>query len=103
MQRDGASASVTRASVSRTLRRLWTAGLVELEDVAGRTLTAEAERLQRRLADAVTAQPDVAYRAYLERLRRNGQRDRYGSATRYAASWRATARRVLISGCVRST
>jgi DNA-binding transcriptional ArsR family regulator len=93
VERPGASDSVTRASVSRTLRRLWRAGLVELADGDRKTLKAEAERLQH-LADAVDAQPDVAYRAYLERLRRNGQRDRYGSATRYAAAWRATARRI---------
>lgn len=41
VRRPGASAAVTRASVSRTLRRLWLAGLVELADDGRRTLTAE--------------------------------------------------------------
>jgi DNA-binding transcriptional ArsR family regulator len=56
VHRPGASAAVTRASVSRTLRRLWAAGLVELAARDRKTLTAEAERLQR-LSDAVHANP----------------------------------------------
>jgi hypothetical protein len=93
VQRPGASATVTRASVSRTLRRLWAAGLVELADRDRRTLTAEAARRQH-LCDVVQAHPEVAYRAYVARLRRDGQHDGYGSAARYAAGWRHVAQRM---------
>jgi hypothetical protein len=91
VRRPGVSAAVTRASVSRTLRRLWLAGLVELADDARRTLTAEADRLERSAA-VVHAQPEAAYRAYRERL--GAQHDVYGSASRYAACWHAAAGRL---------
>ena len=52
------------------------AGLVELADSDRQTLTGEAERLQH-LADVVTVSRSP-YRAYLDRVRRNGQRDCYG-------------------------
>jgi DNA-binding transcriptional ArsR family regulator len=93
VERPGASDSVTRASVSRTLRRLWRAGLVELADGDRKTLTAEADRLQH-LSDVVHAHPEAAYRAYQERRRAKGQRDGYGSAAQYAAAWRDAAQRI---------
>jgi hypothetical protein len=89
--RPGASAAVTRASVSRTLRRLWTAGLVELADGAQRTLTAKVAQRERACA-AAQRHPEAAYRAYLERRRVDGQPDRYGSAARHAAAWREAVR-----------
>jgi len=93
VQRPGASVAVTRASLSRTLRRLWTAGLVELADGAARTLTGEADQ-QRRWAEIAAAQPETAYRAYLDKMRQDGQPDRYGSAGRYVAAWQEVAARM---------
>lgn len=93
VRRPGASSAVTRASVSRTLRRLWTAGVVELADGARRTLTAEAARLEHFCA-AAQREPEAAYRAYLNRRRVDGQPDAYRSASRYAAAWRQAAQQM---------
>jgi hypothetical protein len=91
LQRPGTASSVTRASLSRTLRRLWHAGLVELEDDRRRTLTTEADRL-RHLAEVVCANPDSAYQTYANRMRQQRLHDHYGSAGRYAAAYGHGAR-----------
>jgi hypothetical protein len=93
LRRPGTADAVTRASLSRTLRRLWRLRLVELVDIDGRTLTGEANRMQA-VAARVLANPDSAFAAYLDQCRRHGQSDEYGSARRYAARWRTEAQRV---------
>jgi hypothetical protein len=47
VRRPGVSLSVARAKLSRTLRRLWVAGLVEIADKQGTTLTGHVAPIQR--------------------------------------------------------
>jgi hypothetical protein len=87
IRRPDVSAPVARASLSRTLRRLWAAGLVEL--VTGHatrpTLTEEAAYWRSAYATA-QASPDAAYRDY---CRRYG--DHHGSAAGLLEALRAQA------------
>jgi hypothetical protein len=61
--RRGASRTVTRASLSRTLRRLWRDGLVELSE-HGRTLTEKRDHI-RAMVGEQEADPEQAYAGYL--------------------------------------
>jgi hypothetical protein len=54
---------------------------VALDDDHQRTLTSEADRL-RHLAEIVCANPDSAYHDYVNRMRQQCLRDRYGWAGR---------------------
>src|SRR4051812_24325151 len=65
LRRPATADGVTRASLSRTLRRLWRASLVELMNADGVTLTSEATRMAE-LAAAVRSAPDATYRAYAD-------------------------------------
>lgn len=75
-----------RASLSRALRRLWHAGLVELLDTWGHTLTAETHAN----AAAKARNPEDVYRRHLEFLATLGELvghpvpDKHGSADAYA-------------------
>src|SRR6266849_3040343 len=70
------TAPVARASLSRTLRRLWAAGLVELvTGHATRPTLTEQAAYWRSLYVAAQASPDATYQDY---CRRYG--DHYGSA-----------------------
>ncbi len=62
----GVSQRVARASLSRTLRRLWKAGLIELYD-ARSSLSQHFCAAQRKLAES-EADPEAAYRRALELL-----------------------------------
>jgi hypothetical protein len=65
VRQPGTSLAVTRASVSRTPRRLWRAGYVEVTDKRGITLTGHVAPIQR-WVQAVATAPALAYRAYLK-------------------------------------
>jgi hypothetical protein len=88
VHRAGTRPAVARASLSRTLRRLWRAGLVELVDEAGRTLTGEVHQRQRWAALA-RAEPEAAYQAYVARRRAEGTPLAYRTAAaRRGPRWR---------------
>jgi hypothetical protein len=57
VRQPGTSLAVTRASVSRTLRRLWRAGYVELTDEHGITLTGRCSRAALAAAECAAAPP----------------------------------------------
>ena len=84
---------VAHASLSRSLRRLWSAGLVELTTRDGETLTAKASARREVLA-FVQASPETAYHAYRERLAQSNVRGAFGSPSAYVAYFRARARQV---------
>ena len=69
-----------RASLSRTLRRLWTRGLVELHDRWGGTMTVRSTRAHE-AAESATADPEGAY---LEMVSSYG--DLWGSVEAFRAS-----------------
>src|SRR6266849_6262660 len=85
------AAPVARASLSRTLRRLWAAGLVEL--VTGHatrpTLTEQVAHWQRAYA-TVKASPDTAYQAFRRQLATPAD-DPYESAAAYVDAFRMAA------------
>jgi hypothetical protein len=86
---NAASAS-TRASLSRSLRRLWRAGLVELVDDRQCTLTDEVRARQRNF-ETVRAKPDTCYRAYVAKRQRCGEPIEFGSASKFVEGWRQAA------------
>jgi len=99
--RPGRSPAVTRASLSRTLRRLWRAGLVELHDRLDSLSTKRQmarERLQRFEADPVGSYQ--GYRSWAAQLRRA---DAYGSAEAFLAAKRVQASAVPHLRVVRVT
>ena len=63
------SLASTRASVSRTLHRLWRSGLVELENTEGHTLTERLAALDAELAEH-EANPEAEYEEALEAVSR---------------------------------
>jgi DNA-binding MarR family transcriptional regulator len=84
------SLPVAQASLSRTLRRLWAAGLVELVTTQATRPTLTDHATYWRSAYArVSPCPDAAYQAY----RRQVATDAYGSAAAYLAAWRHDAER----------
>jgi DNA-binding MarR family transcriptional regulator len=89
------SLPVAQASLSRSLRRLWSAGFVELAMRDGDTLTAKASTRREVLA-FVQGSPERAYQAYRQRLAQsNGNtRDAFGSPAAYVAYFRARARQI---------
>lgn len=93
VRRPDASAPVARASLSRTLRRLWAAGLVELvTGHATRPTLTEQAKYWRSVYAKVQAAPDAAYQAY-RRLLANPADDDYGSAAAYVDACRVDAER----------
>jgi hypothetical protein len=79
----GSTLQVTRASVSRTLRRLWRDGLVDL--FAGwRSMSDARAEGAARLAEK-EADPEQAYRDYCELMENIGLSDSCGSAEAYIA------------------
>ena len=91
VRQPGTSLAVTRASVSRTLRRLWRAGYVEVTDKHGITLTGHVAPIQR-WAQVVATVPALAYRAYLKQ--QGATDDPYGSASAYATAYAEYAARM---------
>ena len=91
VRRAGTSAAVARASLSRTLRRLWRAGLVELLDEAGRTLTGEVQQ-RHQCAALARNEPDASYRAYVAHCRAKGTPLAYTTAADFVEAWRDAAR-----------
>ena len=91
IRRSDVAAPVARASLSRTLRRLWAAGLVEL--VTGHptrpTLTDHVAYWRTAYA-TVQASPDAAYQAYRRQLATPAD-DSYGSAAAYVDAFRMAA------------
>lgn len=90
VHRAGTRAPVARASLSRTLRRLWRAGLVELVAEASRSLTGEVQHQQRCAALARSA-PEASYQAYVARCRAEGTPLEYFTAVEYVEAWRVSA------------
>jgi hypothetical protein len=100
-ERAGASRTVARASVSRTLRRLWRQKLIELYDGAYGARASMTAKQQAAIGrrDRALADPEgtyAAFRAWLlgvAALSRGGARDRYGSAAALVAATVAAANR----------
>jgi hypothetical protein len=90
LDRGDVSPAVQRASLSRTLRRLWRAGLVELSDERGEPLTSRIARIHQ-WAERVRSDPAGAYRVYVTRAARG---DQFGSADAYARAYLEQAARV---------
>jgi hypothetical protein len=87
------SVSVARASLSRTLRRLWAAGLVELfTGHATRPTLTEQATYKRRAYATVQASPETAYQAYRRQLATPAD-DLYRSAAAYVDAFRVDAER----------
>jgi hypothetical protein len=63
----GRTPAVRQASLSRTLRRLWRAGLVELISDWQETMTGKQQRNQTRLAE-IEANPEAAYARHQDLL-----------------------------------
>lgn len=97
----GRPQAVARASLSRTLRRLWRAGLVELHGRSG-TLGAKQEEARERLV-RFEADPQGGYQRYRAWARASGMADRYGSAEAFLAAKRAQADAVPALRVVRVT
>jgi hypothetical protein len=101
IRRPDVAAPVARASLSRKLRRLWAAGLVEL--VTGHatrpTLTEQAAYCAYWRSQYVTAQasPDTAYQAYRRRFPTPA--DDFGSAAAYVDRLRVEAERPCVPAC----
>lgn len=87
--RAGRSQAVARASLSRTLRRLWRAGLVELHD-RWSSLSAKQQEARDRLV-RFEGDPRGSYEDYKSWARRIGTADRYGSAEAFLAAKRTQA------------
>jgi DNA-binding MarR family transcriptional regulator len=89
------SRNVARASISRTLRRLWALGLVELHHhpwaCADTSLSAKQREARRRLAEA-EADPEGVYQGYVAWIARKWH-DRYGSAAAFVEAKRKQASR----------
>jgi DNA-binding MarR family transcriptional regulator len=87
------SAPVARGSLSRTLRRLWAAGLVELvtEHATRPTLTEQAAYWRTAYA-TVRASPEAACQAFRRQLATPAD-DSYGSAAAYVDAFRVDAER----------
>lgn len=86
-RRPGTSLGVTRASLSRTLRRLWREGLVEL--LCGwRTMTEEHQRVLSKIAEH-EADPVAAYQGYQAFVQSIGLADRHGSVEAFMSAQRA--------------
>lgn len=81
------SAASTRASLSRTLRRLWRAGLVELTNDWGRTLTDYYAAIDEELA-AQERDPEAAFAAVLAAIAGAPGFFPYETAEEYLASER---------------
>lgn len=86
VRRPGAALSVTRASLSRTLRRLWRDGLVELSD--GVRSMSDVQRAHRARLATLEADPQAAYDKYRAFVESSGLTDRCGSADAYLR-WQA--------------
>lgn len=85
----GRSAAVARASLSRALRRLWRAGLVELHDRRG-SLSAKQQEARERLV-RLEGDPRGSYEDYGAWAKKVGMADRYGSAEAFLAAKRTQA------------
>lgn len=83
---------VARASLSRTLRRLWHAGLVELYDGSWRSLTAEYQRALAH-ANQVAADPDAAYAHFCQFFSCAHVNRWYDGVAAYVAAMQEKARR----------
>jgi len=85
VRRPGMAAPVARASLSRTLRRLWAVGLVELvTGHATRPTLTERAAYWRSLYVAAQASPDATYQDYCRRFG-----DHHGSAAGLLEALRA--------------
>ncbi len=87
--RAGRSQAVARASLSRTLRRLWRVGLVELHGRFG-SLSAKQREARERMF-RFEADPQSGYEGYRAWARAIGICDCYGSAEAFLAAKRAQA------------
>lgn len=92
LKRPGTSLTVTRASLSRTLRRLWRAGLVELVGW-GRTTMTEAHQVELARLAKLEADPVAAYGRYQDFVQSYDMQDGYGSVAAYMAEQRRRAHR----------
>ena len=87
--RAGRSQAVARASLSRTLRRLWLAGFVELHSRWG-SFSAKQQEARERLV-RFEADPLGSYQDYRSWAKTVGMADRYGSAEAFLAAKRTQA------------
>jgi DNA-binding transcriptional ArsR family regulator len=88
LRRRGTSLAVTRASLSRTLRRLWRAGLVELATRYSYMPTmTEKQQRDRARVDADITDPVAAYERYKSVV--GSEFDTCGSPEAYLAGLRA--------------
>lgn len=99
--RSGRSQAVARASLSRTLRRFWLAGLVELHDRRG-SLSAKQQEARDRLV-RFEGDPRGSYEDYRSWAKKVGRADRYGSAEAFLAAQRMQAKAVPNLRVVRVT
>ena len=90
--RGGASLSVARASLSRTLRRLWSAGLVELESTRGKTFS-ELRQDSKDRAERARRDPAGFYQGYCKWVSTVGGRPIVASADEWLALKQRQARR----------
>ena len=89
----GTSLPVAQASLSRTLRRMWVAGLVELITFhATRPTLTDHAAYWRSVYVKLRASPDAAYQAYRGQLA-HASDDAYGSAAAYVDVFRREAER----------
>jgi len=99
VHRPGVSLPVARASLSRTLRRLW-AGLVELLTAhATRPTLTDQAAYWRTCYATMQAAPEAHYQAYRRSLQPPAEDD-FGSATAYVEAFRAATVRPF-ARCVR--
>jgi hypothetical protein len=87
----GRSLPVTRASLSRTLRRLWRDGLVELSSTYGWQTMTERHQKQVEWLEAQAADPLAAYESYKALV--GEDRDSFRSAEAYIVMLRKKVRR----------
>ncbi len=87
--RAGRSQAVVRASLSRTLRRLWRMGLVELHD-GWSSFSAKQQEARARLV-RFEADPLGNYQGYRSWTTRVGKADTYGSAEAFLSAKRTQA------------
>jgi hypothetical protein len=91
IRRPDVAAPVARASLSRTLRRLWAAGLVELvTGHATRPTLTEQAAFRRTAYATVRASPEAAYQVYRRQLATPAD-DPYESAAAYVDAFRRAA------------
>ena len=99
VHRPGVSLPVARASLSRTLRRLWAAGLVELLTApATRPTLTDQAAYWRTCYATMQAAPEAHYQAYRRSLQPPAEDD-FGSATAYVEAFRAAAVRPFARVC----